>query len=108
MNLRENLFVVILTTEGHVDSQWLRHCATSRKAAGSIPDGVAGFCHCNSSGRTMALGSTEPLPEMSTRSISWVKGSQYIVLTTLPPPCADCFTNREPQPPGTLRACQGL
>jgi hypothetical protein len=22
---------------------WLRHCATSRKVAGSIPDGVIGF-----------------------------------------------------------------
>jgi len=22
---------------------WLRHCATSRKVAGSIPDGVSGF-----------------------------------------------------------------
>jgi len=24
---------------------WLRHCATSRKVAGSIPDGVTGFFH---------------------------------------------------------------
>ena len=24
---------------------WLRHCATSRKVAGSIPDGVAGIFH---------------------------------------------------------------
>ena len=24
---------------------WLRHCATSRKVAGSIPDGVNGFFH---------------------------------------------------------------
>jgi hypothetical protein len=23
---------------------WLRHCATSRKVAGSIPDGVIGIC----------------------------------------------------------------
>jgi hypothetical protein len=23
--------------------QWLRHCATDRKVAGSIPDGVTGF-----------------------------------------------------------------
>ena len=47
---------------------WLRHCATSRKVAGSIPDGVVGFFHWhNPSGRTMALGSTQPLTEMSTR-----------------------------------------
>ena len=24
---------------------WLRHCATSRKVAGSIPDGVIGIFH---------------------------------------------------------------
>ena len=24
---------------------WLRHCATNRKVAGSIPDGVIGICH---------------------------------------------------------------
>ena len=49
---------------------WLRHCATSRKVAGSIPDGVTGIFH-NTSGRTMALGLTQPLTEMSTRNISW-------------------------------------
>ena len=34
---------------------WLRHCDTSRKVAGSIPDGVNGF-FIDSSGHTMALG----------------------------------------------------
>jgi hypothetical protein len=29
-------------------------------------------------------------------------------LTTLPPSCADCLKIWEPQPPGTLWACQGL
>jgi hypothetical protein len=51
---------------------WLRHCATSRKVADSIPDGAIGILHWhNLSGRTMALGSTQPLTEMSTRNISW-------------------------------------
>ena len=51
---------------------WLRHCATSRKVVGSIPDGVIGiFLWHNPSGRTMALGSTQALTEMSTRNISW-------------------------------------
>ena len=59
-----------------VGTRWrscLRHCATSRKVAGSIPDGVIGIID-NTSGRT-APGSTQPLTEMSTRDISWmVKG----------------------------------
>ena len=44
----------------------LRCCATNRKIVGSIPAGVSGFFI-----RTMALGSTQPLTEKSTRSISW-------------------------------------
>jgi hypothetical protein len=46
---------------------WLRHCATSRKVASSIPDDAIVIFHWhNPSGRTMALGSTQPLTEMST------------------------------------------
>jgi len=42
------------------------------EVAGSIPNGVIGIFHWyNPSDRTMALGSTQPLIEMSTRSISW-------------------------------------
>ena len=51
---------------------WLRHCAKSRKVAGSIPDGVIGIFHWhNPSCCTMAMGSSQPLTEMSTRNISW-------------------------------------
>jgi hypothetical protein len=40
----------------------MEHCATNRKVAGSIPDGVTGFFYLhNPSGRTMVLGSTRPL-----------------------------------------------
>jgi len=53
-------------------AQWLRCCATNWKVAGSIPDGVSGFfIDINTSDSTMAVGSTQPLTEMSTRSISW-------------------------------------
>jgi hypothetical protein len=37
----------------------------------------------------MALGLTQPLTEMSTRNISWGKGSRCVELTTLPPSCVD-------------------
>ena len=52
--------------------QWLRCCGTIRKVSGSIPDGVIGIFHWhNPPDRTMALRSTQPLTEMSTRRISW-------------------------------------
>jgi hypothetical protein len=54
---------------------WLRHCATSREIAGSIPDEVIGFFNWpNPSSRTMALGSTQPLKEMSTRNLPGCEG----------------------------------
>jgi hypothetical protein len=56
---------------------WLRHYATSCKVAGSNPDEVVGFFNWpNPSSRTMALVSTQPLTEMSTRRVR---------LTTSPP-----------------------
>jgi hypothetical protein len=40
--------------------------------AGSIPDMVIEMFHGrNPSGRTMALGSSQPLTEMSIKGISW-------------------------------------
>jgi hypothetical protein len=36
----------------------------------------------------MALESTQPLTEISTRCISWGKGGRCVRLTTLPPSCA--------------------
>jgi len=53
----------IQSCKGTAVAQWLRCCATNRKVAGLIPAGVTD--------RTMALGSNQPLTEMSTRSISW-------------------------------------
>jgi hypothetical protein len=89
---------------------WWKHCATNQKVPASIPDGVVRIFHWhNPSGRTMALGLTEPLTQMSTRNISWGrgKGGWCVGLTTLPPSCADCLEILVPQPPGTLRACPG-
>jgi len=52
--------------------RWLRHCAKSRKVAGSIPDVVIGIFHGHiPSGRSMVMGLTQPLTEISTRNISW-------------------------------------
>jgi hypothetical protein len=84
---------------------WLRHCATSRKVAGSIPDGDIIL--------PVSLwpwGLTQPLTEMRTMNISWGgggKGGRYVRLTTLPPSRADCLEIWELQTPGTLRVCAG-
>jgi hypothetical protein len=49
---------------------WLRHYAARQKVAGSNPDEFIGFCNLlNPSSRTMGLGSTQPLAEMSTMNL---------------------------------------
>ena len=55
-----------------------------------------------------ALGSTQPLTEMSTRNISWVLRWLTRRADNLPPSCADCLDIWKPQPSGTLWACPGL
>jgi hypothetical protein len=53
----------------------LRHSARSRKFAASIPIEVTGFFNWpNPSSHTMAVGSTQPLTEMSTRNLLGGKG----------------------------------
>ena len=102
-----SLLFIIRTNSGAVG--W-RHCATSRKDAGSIHNGVIGIFHWhNPSGRTMALGADS----VSNRNeyqeyFLGGKGGRYVGLTNLPPSCADCLEIWEPQPPGNLRACPGL
>jgi len=49
---------------------WLGYCVTSRKVAGSFPNGAIGVFHWHTPGHSMALGLTQPLTEMSTRNIS--------------------------------------
>ena len=66
------LKVVQLVKLGTAVAQWLRCYATNQEVAGSIPDGVIWIFHWhNPCDRTVALGLTQPLTEMSTRSISW-------------------------------------
>jgi len=61
--------------EQSMKAQWgsrRRHCAASRKVTGSIPDGFIVIFHWHiSSSSTVVLGPTQPLTEISIRSISW-------------------------------------
>jgi hypothetical protein len=68
------------------------HYATNRTVAGSSPDEVIGFFNWpNPSSRTMTLGSTQPLTEMSTRNLPGCKGSRHIRLTTSLPSVSRLF-----------------
>ena len=58
----------------------------------------------------MALRSTQPLTEMSTRNISWGKGGRCVRLTTLPPSCAVVTKSGNLnflEPSGPVQACNG-
>jgi len=59
---------------------WLRLCATSRKVAGSISDGVIDITH-----------PTLPLKNNSQGCLLWGKCGRRLGLATLPPSCADCL-----------------
>jgi len=69
---QERFYTAYLLNWGAAVAQWPRCCSTNREVAGSILAGVIGIFHWhkNSSDRNMVLGSTQPLTEMSTRSIS--------------------------------------
>jgi hypothetical protein len=54
---------------------WMKHCATSQKVAGLIPDEVIGFFNWpNPSSRTLALELTQSLTEISTGNLPGGKG----------------------------------
>ena len=71
---------------------WFRFCATSRKVAGSIPREVIRTFHwLKPSGHTMALGSTQPLTEISQWYFLGCKSGRWLRLTTLSPTWANCL-----------------
>jgi hypothetical protein len=90
---------------------FLVHYATNRQVAGSIPDSVIAIYQWHiPAGRTMALGSTRPLIEMSTRCISWGKGGRCVRLATTPSFPAVVMKSRYLkclEPSGPLQACNG-
>jgi hypothetical protein len=89
-SLNEIIRSITQSEGGHVVAQLVD--ATNQKVAGLTHDRVIGIFHLhNPSGSNMALWSTQPLIEMSTRNIYWGEGGQCVRLTTLPPSCADVW-----------------
>ena len=91
---------------GRAVAYWLRHYATNRQVAGSVPDGVIGIFQWHKpSCRPLALGS------------KWVpgvfpggKGGRCVRLTTLPPSYAVVMKSGKLnflKPSGPLQACNG-
>ena len=68
--LLEILDMILYAGGGTRWRRWLRHCATSQKVAGSMLS-LKFFIDIILPACTMALGSTQPLTEMSTRNTSW-------------------------------------
>ena len=88
----------------------LRHCATSRKVAGSVADNVTAIFRWTLS----FLPYYDPGVDSAANGNEYQeyflegKGGWCVGPTTLPPSYADCHEICEPQPPGTLRAYSGL
>ena len=72
----------------------MRHCVTSRKVAGSIPDFVTGIWHYDP-----GVDSTCNVTEYHKYFLGG-KGGRCLGLITLPPSCVECHEIWEPQPPG--------
>jgi len=76
---------------------YVRNCPTSRKVTGSIPDGVL-------LAALSGVGSASNRNEYRKYFLGG-KCGKCVRLTTLPPSGVECLEIWEPQPPGTLRAC---
>jgi hypothetical protein len=77
-----------------------------------VPDEVDYFNLPNPSSRTKALGSTQPLTEMSTRNLPGGKSGRHVGLTTFPPSMIRLAENVEAStsriPKGLHGLLQGL
>jgi hypothetical protein len=72
-----DIFNSCMGTQWH---SWLRHCTTNQKVMGPIPRllmvSLEFFFDIILPSHTMALASTQPLTEMSTRNISFGRGDK--------------------------------
>jgi hypothetical protein len=74
------------------------HCVTSRKVAGSIPDGIIGIFQPH---YVPAVDSASKRNEVHEYLLG-DKGGRCVGLTALPPTCTDDLEIWEPKPPEIL------
>jgi hypothetical protein len=86
---------------------WLRHCAISRKAEGSLPDSAIVIFQSFQPHYSPGVDSASNRNDYQEYFLVG-KGGWCVGLTTFPPSFADYLEVWEPQLPGTLRACPGL
>ena len=91
---------------GTQSRSWLRHCPTSRKVAGSVPDRVIGIFQ-STSHYGPGVDSAFNRDECQEYFLGG-KGGWCVGLTTSPPSCADCLEIWESLPPGILWASPSL
>ena len=108
--LQDNTSLIIISLQKKKGTRWrswLRHCATNRKVASSIPDYIIG--NSLTSFRLhygLGVDSASNRNEYQEHYLGGKGG--WCVGLTLPPSCAECLETWESQPPGTLRVCPGL
>ena len=72
VKLLPTLWSIIMPSRGMRWRNCFRNCIMNLTIAGSIPDGVTEIFHWhNPSGRTVDMGSTQPLTEVNTGNVFW-------------------------------------
>jgi hypothetical protein len=86
---------------------WITYVQAGRPPV-PVPDEVYFFKLSNPSSCTMALGSTQPLTEMSTGNLLGIKSGRHVRLTTLPPSMSRMSENVRTSTSCTPKGLHGL
>jgi hypothetical protein len=110
-NMSNSMYVGTLSS-GTAVAQWLRYCATNRKVAGSIPDGVIGNFYWHKSFWSHYGPGVHSFSNRNEYQEYFLGGKcgRCVRLTTLPPSCAVVMKSGKHnflEPSGPLQTCNG-